>query len=1305
MQEIIKPQIVSGVTENTQEMDDYIAKPWAYPRENIFEISFSAAPFGMALMHQDGHFMMANPALRKMLGYPEAEFLGFSLADITHPDDRCQTQQLIKRLYAGELEGDNFQLERRYRHQDGRFLWGALSVSLVRNAFGNPLCAMAQIIDITDKKCAETVRQGHTLVLERLAGGAPLPQLLALLIEHIQAIYPHLLCTLKVFDQQDAVILYAAQESPADFCKRSCGCCDRPARAGMQCMQASSAWQVVVADISSHPYWMRYPDLREPSFCGVCWSQPILTSTGKVLGVFELYHQHHDVQQGHLDDVESTAHLAGIAIERTRAEDAIRESEAKYRDLVETSQDLIWIVDAQGRWTFVNHAAAETIYGFEPEEILGRPFTDLVAFGRQQKDLAAFELLRQQGFLFDHDTVHLRKDGSPVYLNFNAILMRNEKGQVLGAAGTARDVSEQHRAAEALQRYQNELEQQVERRTLELRTANQQLQAEIKEREQAERELQKSAAEWTYAMDFFTEAICLVDLDDRLLRANRAFFALTGHSPASAIGQDIASILHPEIARSSCPVCEARRLKRNQLITLEAEHPTNPCGQPVEVRIQVIGDETARPAAIMLGIHDLSERRKAEAILRKSEKSLAQAQRVAHIGNWEYDLQRHTMFWSDEVFRIFELDPQLTNPSLEAMVQAIHPDDREGVERAYRNAVQAQLPYHMTHRLLMPDGRTKYVEEWCEISVDAQGKAVSSIGTLQDITERRYAERLLFEEKERAQVTLKSIADAVISTDAAGRIDFLNPIAESLTGWDAPNAQGRPLAQVYRIVSEETGKSVEDPVSLCLKAQKAIELTDQHVLLSRAGSSHAVEESAAPILRRDGSLLGAVLVFRDVTAARNLSQKVSYQAKHDALTGLINRGEFERRLERVVHTAQSTTTQSVLCYLDLDQFKRVNDTCGHVAGDELLRQVSQLFQQHIRKRDTLARLGGDEFGLLMEHCSLHEARGVAENLIRAIADFSFPWDEHSFSIGVSIGLVAVDQLSPAMGQLLDAADNACYLAKEQGRNRVHVHRASDGEKAQRQGEMPWSVRLPQALAEERFRLYYQPIRRSTDDADRLPVDQYEILLQMCGEGGELVPPGAFLPAAERYSLAEDIDRWVITQMFRWLRDHPKQRHDLKLCAINLSGPSLGSRSFLSFVIHEMDSIGLDSRKICFEIKETAAIANLSSAKRFIEALRPRGCRFTLDDFGSGLSSFNYLKNLPVDFLKIDGVFVKDILTDPIDLAMVKSINEIGHVMGKQTIAEFVEDEAILHRLREIGVDYVQGYAIARPSPLGGLLDH
>ena len=562
-----------------------------------------------------------------------------------------------------------------------------------------------------------------------------------------------------------------------------------------------------------------------------------------------------------------------------------------------------------------------------------------------------------------------------------------------------------------------------------------------------------------------------------------------------------------------------------------------------------------------------------------------------------------------------------------------------------------------------------------------------------EIAERGRAETALFEEKGRIEVTLASIGDAVITTDVAGQVDYLNRSAEQLTGWSKGEAAGRNLRQVFHIIDESSRDPIEDPVQRCVQDGKIVGLANTTLLICRDGRELSLDYSASPIHDHAGTTIGAVLTLRDVTEARRAERQLSYHASHDALTGLLNRREFERRLERILATATQEESHAVV-YLDLDQFKVVNDTCGHVAGDELLRQVSAVLASQVRKRDTLARLGGDEFGVLLEHCHEEQALRIAHQMREALQDLRFVWEDRGFTIGASIGLVPIDPGVDTLATVFRAADDACYAAKDRGRNRVHLYQHDDHDLAQRHGEMQWVQHIQEALAESRFTLYYQPI---------IPLGESgrphgEVLLRLLNRDGTLIPPSAFIPAAERFNQMQAIDRWVVRSVFAALHD-PDAVMPSGSVAINISGQSLSDCQFLEFVEQQIEDCEVVLEQVCFEITETAAISNLSDAKRFFSALKPRGCRFALDDFGSGLSSFAYLKTLPVDFLKIDGGFVRDIARDPIDHAMVEAIHRIGHEMGLETIAESVEDESILAPLRAIGVDYAQGYAVGRPRPL------
>ncbi|OYW39278.1 MAG: hypothetical protein B7Z35_04915 [Hydrogenophilales bacterium 12-61-10] len=562
------------------------------------------------------------------------------------------------------------------------------------------------------------------------------------------------------------------------------------------------------------------------------------------------------------------------------------------------------------------------------------------------------------------------------------------------------------------------------------------------------------------------------------------------------------------------------------------------------------------------------------------------------------------------------------------------------------------------------------------------------------------ANQNLFSEKEKAQVTLSSIGDAVITTDIEGRIDYLNPVAERLFETSLDQARLSHLSGLGTLLMEESRQPAKGLVEYCLSEGRLPSQYNTLIFTQQDGRNIYIEPSAAPIRSHDGHISGIVFVFHDVSQTHELTRQLSHQSTHDVLTGLFNRHDLERKVRQAIRDAELTDKAHSLLYMDLDQFKVINDTCGHIAGDELLKQYSAHLAELVRHGDTLARVGGDEFGLLLENCSNQQAMLVANKILEMTLQFRFSWEDKTFGIGISIGMIGITHQSSSASDVISRVDAACHMAKEAGRNRIYVHDAKDQALRARHGQMEWTPRITKALEEQRMVLYYQPIVHHTrlDDLN----SHYEILIRMLDESGRLVPPGAFLPAAERYNLIAAIDRWVISEYFRWLAEHPQQLQALELGSINLSGHSLGDETCLRHIETQLKAFAIPPEKICFEITETEAISNLAKAQGFIRKLKNHGCNFALDDFGSGFSSYAYLKNLPVDFLKIDGMFVKDIHTDPANYAMVESINHIGHVMGRQTIAEFVENHAIQQTLSQLGIDYMQGYGIAKPSPLSDL---
>jgi diguanylate cyclase (GGDEF)-like protein/PAS domain S-box-containing protein len=555
----------------------------------------------------------------------------------------------------------------------------------------------------------------------------------------------------------------------------------------------------------------------------------------------------------------------------------------------------------------------------------------------------------------------------------------------------------------------------------------------------------------------------------------------------------------------------------------------------------------------------------------------------------------------------------------------------------------------------------------------------------------------LFREKDRVQATLHSIGEAVVTTDVDGAIDYMNPVAEQLFGRKLQDLRGSRVADVIHLFGPK-GEPVESSLYLAMKTNSIAACQADSELRRPDGTAIAVEECSAPINDRLGAVSGGVVILRDVSVTREYVRRRSWEATHDALTGLLNRREFESRVQLALLDARNSGRCHVVCYLDLDRFKVVNDACGHAAGDELLIQLTQLMQARVRDTDTSARLGGDEFGILLEGCDKKRGQLIAADILAAVNDCNFSWESKFFSVGVSIGLTEFNAEHASVGEIIGEADCACYWAKEQGKNRVVVFVASDMALAARRSETTWVGRINDAFRDHRFVLYHQTYKALNPLA--VHNQHLEVLLRMTGEDGEVIAPGRFLPAAERYNLMPQIDRWVIHEVFSRFAELVAERGgSVPTCAINLSGASINSDGFLDFIRESAQQFKFIPGSICFELTETVAVNNLQAAAVFINECKLMGFQFALDDFGTGTSSFGYLKHLPVDYLKIDGSFVRNIEHDSVDYAMVETMNRIGHLLGKRTVAEYAENELTIGLLAKMGVDFAQGYGVCLPKPL------
>jgi diguanylate cyclase (GGDEF)-like protein/PAS domain S-box-containing protein len=571
------------------------------------------------------------------------------------------------------------------------------------------------------------------------------------------------------------------------------------------------------------------------------------------------------------------------------------------------------------------------------------------------------------------------------------------------------------------------------------------------------------------------------------------------------------------------------------------------------------------------------------------------------------------------------------------------------------------------------------------------------MAVVHDVSSRARLEAVIAR-TDRALDALDAMSDAVLTTDAEGNVDFLNRSAEDLTGLTRDSARGHPLSEVFPVLGEASGQPLASSITACLR-RGALGRSCEGVLAASGGrGTRTLDVSSTPILDSSSAVTGAAIIARDVTQSRLIVRQLAHEATHDALTGLVNRSEFERRLVRALASAAEKKGEHVLCFLDLDGFKRINDSCGHQAGDELLKQLSDVMRDGMRARDTLARLGGDEFGMLLEHCRLPRAERIADGILRAIGEYRFTFGTETYAVAASIGMVPIRADTSGPSAVLRAADTACYLAKRSGGNRIHLS-APDGRTAGVPHHDEPSRRVLCAVKENRFRLYAQPLEALDHGDARSP--RFELLLRLDEGRGEPLSPRAFLPAARRRGLMPIVDRWVIREAVQRLSDwrgtHPGVEQ--LIVAINLDDETVTARTVLPLVLEELARTDLPPHALCFEVGESVVAAHPAESCRLLQELRAAGCQSTLEHCGSGMAAFTLLRRLQPDYLKIAGHIIRKIARDPVHRALATALNEVGHVLGLKTIGVQVERPGALECLRRIGVDYAQGFAVGRPEPL------
>lgn len=932
-----------------------------------------------------------------------------------------------------------------------------------------------------------------------------------------------------------------------------------------------------------------------------------------------------------------------------------------YRAIVDSQTDQVCLASPEGRLTFVNPAYAAHV-GRPPDALIGSSLFEHIPPADRDAVASQVAAVCTHRLVLGSEVREPTPDGQVRWTSWTHHPLTDGQGRVWAVHSVGRDITE---------------------------------------RKLTERSLKESQARLRSLYESTPAMLHSIDAQGRLLTVSDTWLTKMGYSRSEVIGRNSAEFLTPESHAYARNVVLPRYLREGRCENIEYQMVRKD-GTLIDVLLSATmeRDEQGRPLRSLAILEDVTEKHAVEAALRANQERLALATRVNGIGIWELDLVNGRLTWSEMMFQIFGLDPATFEGRAEDWQRAVHPDDLARCQDEMTQAIATGRPMNFDFRIVHGDGRIHDVNASATVFYDSEGHPLRMLGTNYDVTERKRMERELAEKHELLRVTLHSIGDAVITTDARGRVQWLNPVAERMTGWGNAEAAGQPLSAVFHIVDEATGAPEMCRVSRCLVDTPDDERLTLTQLIARDGRTYGIEDSAAPIRDAQGQVLGVVLVFHDVTEQRRMGHEMSFRATHDELTGLVNRSEFESRLQRALSDSQQRDSEHALMYIDLDQFKLVNDACGHAVGDQLLRQVTELLHSSVRSRDTLARLGGDEFGVILEHCSVEQAERVAQKICDQMEEFRFVHEGRRFRIGTSIGLVPLDKRWSNSDAIMQAADTSCYAAKEAGRNRVHLWFDTDQTMRTRKGEMQWATRLEQALDEDRFVLYGQRIAPIRPNGEGL---RCEVLIRLQEHDGAVIPPGAFLPAAERFQLASRIDRWVVRHVFALLASRHPALTAVHTLAVNLSGQSIADPAFQRYVLELIESQPVDLSKLCFEITETAAITKLAEAGSFVQDMRRLGMRLALDDFGAGSSSFGYLKALQVDYLKIDGQFIKDVVHDPLDRAAVRCFCDVARVMGLKTVGEFVENDPILQELLELGVDYAQGYLIHRPEPLSQLL--
>ncbi len=955
---------------------------------------------------------------------------------------------------------------------------------------------------------------------------------------------------------------------------------------------------------------------------------------------------------------------AALIEQRLEFETKLLENEKRFRSAIEYSAIGMSLMSTKGEWLVVNPALCK-ITGYSENELLKMTFQKITYPEDLEKDLELLEkLISHETPSYSREKRYIKKNGERVWVSVIVSGAYDHSGKI------------------------THLISQVE---------------DITQRKRMELALQESEQRWKFALEGGNQGVW-----DWNKVTNTIYYSRTWKSMLGFADNEISnnpdewfSRVHPE----EIPLLQEnlnQHLSANS-DDLHFEHRIL-CNDNLYKWFLVSGKVISRlqdgtPERIIGTFTDIDLIKKSEVETEKMSRRLQMAIDSGKIGIFNYDIGKDQLTWDDRMFEVYNLERNEFSHNFESWKSLIHPDDYQSALHDFNQAIYGLKEFDTEFRIMSKSKEVRWIRARAQVLRDNHCKPITMLGMNWDITNEKKLVHELFTEKERLNTTLKAIGDAVIVTDANGTINFINSVAEQLIGCNAKIAIGKTLYEICKIISETTGELLEDPIEASLKKKKKHCLKEEGVLVNYVGSRYFIQDSAAPIILPSGEVAGSVLVLQDVTTNRNLQTELKHQATHDGLTGLINRREIESKIRSLISTTRTAKNTNCLFFLDLDNFKLVNDTAGHAAGDELLKRVAEMLASNIRATDTVARLGGDEFAVILPNCGIDHGVAIAETLIDKIKKYSFAWEDKTYEIGASIGLVNFISNETTLETLLSHADIACYTAKNLGGNRVSIFEGTSSDASKYLDEIQMGPKIKRAVEKQSFVLYAQEIRPLQSNINL--TSYYEILLRMKDDAGNLLLPATFMKSAERQDLMSNIDHWVIKKIL--FDDAPALINQPKLnVSINISAASINCIEFHKILDDYLTESKVNKKQIGFEIKEIAFSNDTEISQAFLSILEKHGCFVSMENFGKGLSTIQYLKRVPMLYIKIDGNYIRGIDTNPVERAIVESINQLAHKLGARTVAEFVESEGIMRTAREIGIDYGQGYAIGKSIPLDEL---